>query len=55
MDAEQFYEDFKAALLFLDVPWGKKDDVKISVSGTQIWLSANGKEAAISLPTKGQQ
>jgi hypothetical protein len=53
MNAEQFYEDFKAALNFLGVAWGDKDAVEVRLDEGQFCLAHCGKEARLSLPVTG--
>ena len=52
MTAEQFYEAYKAALVYLDVPWGAKELVTMFIAGDCIVLKVPGKEAHITLPTR---
>lgn len=52
MSAEYFYEEFKAALRFLDIPWGCKESVAVLIVGDRIVLKVPGKEAHITLPTR---
>ena len=52
MNAEDFYEEFKAALQFLGVPWGEKHTVDMLIVGDCLVLKVPGKEAHITLPTR---
>lgn len=50
MDAEEFYEAYKAALVFLGVNWGDKRFVDMLVIDTRVVMSYQGKQASIQLP-----
>lgn len=50
MNADQFYEEFKAAIRFLDLTWAYKDEITVSTDGKSLILSVPGKEAHIKLP-----
>jgi hypothetical protein len=49
MDAEEFYIEYKAALVYLGISWGDKSDVAVWVQGGYFIMSANGKQAHIKL------
>jgi hypothetical protein len=50
MDADTFYEEFKAALDFLGVGFRGKDQVTVGLDGGKLCLVLGGKEARIALP-----
>ena len=56
MNAEEFYDEFKAALDFLGLRWGDKDKATIWVRDGYLVLSVPGREASIQLkaPTRGK-
>lgn len=51
MTAEQFYEEYKAALNYLGVRWGDKDSVPVWLEGQYFVMAANGKKAHVLLPS----
>lgn len=46
MDAEQFYQSFKDALVFLDVRWGEMDQVNIEIRGSAVVFTCGAKTAS---------
>ena len=49
MNAEEFYEEFKAALNYLEIPWGRKEEVEIYVNENSFVMTANGKLVSFEL------
>lgn len=39
MNAETFYEEFKAALTYLGVSWGDKEQVAVCVDGSKFCMT----------------
>lgn len=52
MDAEEFYEEFKAALNFLGVGFRGMHQVTVKIEGCQFIMTLDNKQIAISTPTK---
>jgi hypothetical protein len=51
MNADEFYEEFRAALGFLGATWADKPDVEVWIDERQrVCLSYRGKQARLSLP-----
>lgn len=55
MNGDDFYEEFKNSLDFLDVRWGDKAVVDVSVKGDSIILSYGNKSARIVIGSKENQ
>ena len=43
MNADMFYEEFKLALSYLDVPWGLKELATIKLDGDNVVISYANK------------
>lgn len=54
MTAEELYIELKLALKFLDVDFGSKDEVQITVKGNQLHFTTVGRECSVALPVKEQ-
>lgn len=52
MNADQFYEEFKAAIRFLDLHWVNKDQITVTTDGKSLIFSVPGREAHIQLPAR---
>jgi hypothetical protein len=50
MSAEEFYEEFKAALDFLGAGFHGKDQVEVHFNAGKFCMVRDGKEARVSLP-----
>ena len=46
MNAEDFYEEFKQALKFLDVPWGEKELVTVDVRYGRFVMAYDGRDVS---------
>lgn len=59
MNGEDFYEEFKACLKFLDVPWGKKELVAVAVHGDRLLMAYGGRDVSFTVgrsdDTKGKE
>lgn len=49
MNGEDFYEEFKASLKYLDVPWGKKELVAVAVHGDRILMAYGGRDVSFTV------
>jgi len=52
MNAEQFYEEFKSCLQFLDLSWGNKGLATVSIKDGCVVVSHLGRQAMFSLEEK---
>jgi len=47
VNADDFYEEFKAALKYLDVPWGEKERVTVAVvHGDRFLMVCDGRDVS---------
>lgn len=47
MNVEAFYEQLKEVLTFLDVPWGRKEEVSLWIEGGSIRFQHSEGKAAL--------
>lgn len=47
MDGEEFYDAFKDALYALNVGWGSKKNVEVSIRDNKVVFSYNGREYTV--------
>lgn len=52
MNAEEFYDAFKDALVFLGVAWGKKEQVQIEIKDDTLIMSYDNRTATLTTPKK---
>lgn len=49
MRADEFYDEFKAALRFVNLAWGDKDQAMVWIDGDKLCVGHGGREARIEL------
>ena len=47
MNAEQFYEEFKASLSYLGVRWGDMAQVEVWVEDDTFYMALDGKQTSL--------
>ncbi len=52
MTAEELYNSLKAALAYLNVPWGDMDKVDVCLLNGQLVFSNGRRQATVELPSK---
>lgn len=51
MNAEEFYDEYKAALVFLGLSWATKEQAVVWCDAGSFYMSANGKQVRIQMET----
>ena len=52
MDADTFYEEFKAVLAYLEISWGRKNEAEVYIKDNRFVIVANGKEVSFAMKEK---
>jgi hypothetical protein len=50
MDADQFYEKFKDAIVWFGLGWNEKHLIRVRISGNQLCFEHGGTEIRMTIP-----